>query len=416
MNNIIWKNFILGDLFKLSICHELSKSAKEYKGEEIQLENTIANISATKYNNGVMNYIPIDNEINRRKKCNYLTLVNTVDGAGYCFYHDYDFVSTGGNKVLLYKNNKLQDIFINHKLCGIFFAKIITKIFRIGIFNWGYTITNRTFEREQILIPCIECNKEESIWEDNNKYYTLAINYIEQLITKVNKIKEKKIIEKYKYEKNKYEVEKKIYENNYLLEKSNIVWKKIILGKLFSLSTCHKLSKPSKEYEGEKVQLENTIANVTATIYNNGVMNYIPIDNEINNKKRKYYLTIANMGDYAGYCFYHDYDFISTTISNRILLYKNSKLQDIFIKNKLCGVFFAKIITKIFLNNIFSWGYTISDDRFQREPIVLPFIECTKEESIYEEKDKYYTLPINYISYIYSSGKIQYYQKLIDKY
>ena len=79
--------------------------------------------------------------------------------------------------------------------------------------------------------------------------------------------------------------------------------------------------------------------------------------------------------------------------------------------------FFAKLITKICRNSLYSWSYKVSKELFNRELIVLPCLEVSQDdEYIWEENGHYYTLATNYISYLYLTGRMNKYQKLIDTY
>ena len=72
-----------------------------------------------------------------------------------------------------------MDDFLN-----VFFAKTITKIFTTGIYNrTAYLIGKDKFDREVILLPCINVsNQEDSIWKDDNGAYTIAKDFITYLL------------------------------------------------------------------------------------------------------------------------------------------------------------------------------------------------------------------------------------------
>lgn len=63
---------------------------------------------------------------------------------------------------------------------------------RSEIFGYGYKINNK-FDREIILLPCLEVTKNDDyIWEENGHYYTLAVEYIEHLMNEAKELREQK--------------------------------------------------------------------------------------------------------------------------------------------------------------------------------------------------------------------------------
>lgn len=199
--------------------------------------------------------------------------------------------------------------------------------------------------------------------------------------------------------------------------KSEIIWKGFRLGNLFEWSGKHRISKTAKQYDTIDEPRDGYVANITAGKYNEGIANFIPEDDEINSKKRIYTLTISSNGTTGGgSCFFHDYYFVSTG-DNALLENKCHKLQEIFDANHIVPRFFAKLITKMFMTESYSWGYKLSKELFNREIILLPCLEVSQDdEYIWEENGRYYTLATNYISYLYLTGKMNKYQKLIDTY
>lgn len=184
MNNIIWKGFKLGNIFEWTTNHKISKTAKQYDTFNEFKIGCVANITAGMYNEGIASYIMEDEEIKKKKKINALTISSNGAGVGACFFHNYYFVSTGDNAVLECKNENLQKIFNENYEVPLFFSKIITKIFINGIFSWSYKVTRGAFNKEIILLPCLEVSKDkddEYIWEEEDHYYTLAVDYISYL-------------------------------------------------------------------------------------------------------------------------------------------------------------------------------------------------------------------------------------------
>ena len=417
MSEVIWKAFKLGDLFNRSTSLAMGANQKDLNLiEEKDDTHSVALISASRSGSGRVGYIE-DSLIDDSKVS--INKITFDDQWGFTFFQQEDFVITGGhNAILEIIEPKLKTVLDDNLTCYSFLSLIINNItIKSGIFGYGYKINNK-LDREIILLPCLEVAAgEDYIWEENGKYYTLAVNYIKKLMDEAKEQREQKTIRLYEAEKAKYEAEKAKYEAEYQKERKNIVWKSFNLSNLFDWSSQHKISKSTKEYNELDRYEDGYVANITAGMYNEGIACYLPEDDEIRSKKKINCLTISSNGAGVGACFFHDYYIVSTG-DNALLETKNASLQKIFGQSKITSLYFARIITKLFRNNgIFSWSYKVSKDDFRREIILLPCLEVSaNEDYIWEENGKYYTLAVNYISYIYLTGRINYNQKLIDNY
>ena len=102
---------------------------------------------------------------------------------------------------------------------------------------------------------------------------------------------------------------------------------------------------------------------------------------------------------------------------NAILEVKNILLKKLLDSNLQCYSFLSLVINYITIKSeIFGYGYKINN-KFDRELILLPCLEVGKDdEYIWEENGRYYTLAVEYISYIYLTGKMNNSQKKIDNY
>ena len=412
-NEIVWKGFRLGNLFEESTEHYLEKSKKNYNINDVKTDDyPVAVCSASKYNNGIVGYIAETDDVSIKKRKGYIT----KGGFGHFFYQDDWFIKPGGSwgmlNIIKFKDDKLKTICDLNIDIYYFLCRILTNIFE-PMCSFGYAVP---FDRELILLPCLEVSEnDEYIWEENGRYYTLAVEYIKELMEKAKERKEARTIRMYEAERAKYEAERAKYEAGYNAEKPNVLWKGFRLGNLFEWSGKHRISKTAKQYDTIEEPRDGYIANITAGKYNEGIANFIPEDDEINSKKRIDALTISSNGN-VGACFFHDYYFISTGDS-ALLENKYDKLQEIFDTNHIVPRFFAKLITKMFMNGLYSWGYKVSKELFNREIILLPCLEVSQDdEYIWEENGRYYTLATNYISYLYLTGKMNKYQKLIDTY
>ncbi|UVD81551.1 restriction endonuclease subunit S [Mycoplasma iguanae] len=249
------------------------------------------------------------------------------------------------------------------------------------------------------------------IYIEDGKYYTLATDYIKDLMEQAKEYKEQKTIRLYEAQKAKYEAQKAKYELAYLQDKTNIIWKSFKLGDLFEFTMVKKWF-VLKNYNLLDQAQNNYLKVVTSS--KNPSYKYINKD-DIDPKIPIFsnQLTINNIGS-VGYCFYHDYDFVATP-NTYVINYKNENLQKNF--NSLANHFLAKIITNVFNNGIYGYAYGANKENISRETILLPCLKVSSEdEYIWQENNKYYILALNYISYIYFQGKVNYNQKLVDKY
>ena len=417
MEKVIWKSYKLGDLFNRSTALAMGVNQKELNLVDKKDDtHIVALISASRNGSGRVGYIEEGLVDDSKVSINKLTF---DDQWGYTFFQQEEFVITGGhNAILEIMDKKLKELLDKNTYCYSFLSLIINNItIKTGIYGYGYKINNK-LDREIVLLPCLEVAAgEDYIWEENGKHYTLAVDYIKRLMDEAKELREQKTIRLYEAEKAKYEVERAKYEAEYQKERTKVIWRSYKLGDLFEWNSHHKISKTAKEYNTIDHAEEGYVANVTAGMYNEGIACYLPKDSEIESKKKINCLTISSNGAGVGACFFHDYYFISTG-DNALLENRNEKLNDIFNFSKIVPLFFARTITKLFTNNgIFSWTYKVSKDDFNREIVLLPCLEVAAgEDYIWEENGKHYTLAINYISYLYLSGKVNYNQKLIDNY
>ena len=114
---------------------------------------------------------------------------------------------------------------------------------------------------------------------------------------------------------------------------------------------------------------------------------------------------------------YHKYEF--TTIKDHLSIIKclNNNLQKILDSKSFVDSFLVIILNRVFSEEIFNYTFTGADYKFDREIILLPCLEVTKNDDyIWEENGHYYTLAVEYISYMYLSGRVEFNQRLIDKY
>lgn len=192
MSEVFWKAFQLGSIFERSTVLAFKKNQKDLTlTEEKQNDSDIALISASRNGSGRVGYL------SEKEVPQSLISVNKItfdDQWGYTFFQKERFIITGGhNAILELKNSKLETLMQTFPCSFSFLCLIMNKItLRSEIFGYGYKINNK-FDREIILLPCLEVTKNDDyIWEENGHYYTLAVEYIEHLMNEAKELREQK--------------------------------------------------------------------------------------------------------------------------------------------------------------------------------------------------------------------------------
>ena len=409
MNDIIWKAFKLSDLFEFSSGNTFALKNYNLYNEPGDSLIEVVTSSKDSEKNQFISAADIPSSCPIYEKS--LT-INRNGSIGYCLYHDDKFIiPTGDSYALLHKNEKFKNamnIYVNS-----FLSIIITHLFTTTVFGWSYKVNSDRFDRELILLPCLEVGKDdEHIWEENGHYYTLAVEYIKKLMDEAKELREQKTIRLYEAERAKYEAERAKYEAGYKRERSVLVWKAFELGDLFEWSSRKDLS--LKNFNTKNTYQEGYVEVVTGS--KDDKNEFISI-NELPNNYPVYNNSLClNTNGSIGYCIYYNRKIISPTSSVHILLHKFKKLEEIMSDN--ISSYFSLIITKIFTCGFYTrTACLISKEKFDRELILLPCLEVGKDdEHIWEENGHYYTLAVEYISYIYLTGKMDNSQKKIDNY
>ena len=419
MSDIVWKAIKLGDIFERDNSHQISGSKKILdESPTYDSSHTIMNITASKNNNGCSGYLADVGEVARLKKKRFLTIASDAAYGGICFYQDGYFVSTGHSNLLTLKNNNLKNLLDVNILGYKFIAKLITVALCNGAANRFFRSISSDFDREIILLPCLEVTKNDDyILEENGHFYTLAIEYIEHLMNEAKELREQKTIRLYEAERAKYERERAKYEEGYKKERDVLVWKGFKLGDLYSFDSSNQYPFTQKQIDiSDKKDDIHTIAVIAQSALNNGVIGYIE-----NSESIKKYISHDNMTFSLnfGICFYHSYDYVLLDTHGSIFrLNPNNQRYDETLKGNLqCNLFIAKLINKVCAKSLYNWQWKPNSSRASREIILLPCLEVTKNDDyILEENGHFYTLAIEYISYIYLSGRVEFNQRLIDKY
>ena len=196
---------------------------------------------------------------------------------------------------------------------------------------------------------------------------------------------------------------------------SEVIWKAFKLGDLFNRSTSLAMGANQKDLNLiEKKDDTHSVALISASRSGSGRVGYIE-DGLVDDSKVS--INKITFDDQWGFTFFQQEDFVITGGHNAILEIIEPKLKTVLDDNLTCYSFLSLIINNITIKSgIFGYGYKINN-KLDREIILLPCLEVPAgEDYIWEENGKHYTLAINYISYLYLSGKVNYNQKLIDNY
>ena len=403
MQDVVWKSFKLGDIIQRKTPPSTNVPAKNLEIRETYEDGLIALVTRAEKNNGIRGYI---------KKGEFSTAKNAItynDQFALFLYHDYEFTTIKDHiSIVEASNEKFKALLEENSYLSIFIVTILNHIYSKKIFGFNFTGADYKFDREIILLPCLEVSTSaESIWEEEGKYYTLAVDYIKELMDSAKALREQKTIKAYEAERARYEAE-------YKREKERVVWKSFKLGELFDRSTKLAISANQKDLNLSKENFEGSIALISASRSGNGCVGYL--DSQIVDSN-KISINKITFDDQWGFTYFQQEPFVITGGHNSILEVSNSKLKELLDGNLFCYQFISKMINKITIKSeIFGYGYKINN-KFDREIILLPCLEVsTSAESIWEEEGKYYTLATSYISYLYLSGRVNYNQKLVDNY
>lgn len=199
--------------------------------------------------------------------------------------------------------------------------------------------------------------------------------------------------------------------------KSEIIWKGFRFGNLLKFDSGNQYPYSQKQLDiVEEKDAEHDVAVVVQSGKNNGIVGYISRNEE---NKKYIFSNSMTFSINFGICFYHPYDYIIPGANGGLfeVTPQNEKLSEKIKENVYCNLFISKIVNKICSKSIYNWQWKPNSSRVSMEIILLPCLEVSEnDEYIWEENGRYYTLATNYISYLYLTGRMNKYQKLIDTY
>ncbi len=407
MDNVIWRSIKVEDLFERTTPPATGVPAKQLTIFDEPTEGLIPLITRAETNNGIRGYI---------EKGGFPTAKNVItynDQFSFFLYHEYEFTTIKDHlSIVEAKNEVLKDILSKYNYVCVFIVTILNHVFSKEIFNFNFTGAEYRFGRELVMLPYIEVTDgEDCIWEENGKRFTLAVSYIKKLMDEAKTLHEEKTINFYNSQCLLYTAKRQTYENEYDKARKEIVWKKFSVDSLFTRNTPPATGVPAKSLTVFEKPSDDLIPLITRAETNNGIVGYIEKEDFPTAKNAITY------NDQFSFFLYHEYEFTTIKDHLSIIEAKNDKLKAILEQFNEVNQFIVTILNHVFSKEIFNFNFTGAEYRFGRELIMLPCLEVADgEEFIWADNGKHFTLAVGYIMYLYLSGRIEHYQKLINTY
>lgn len=146
-----WKEFVIGDLFKIS--RPIARSQTEYA------EGNVPFVASGNYNNGIVKWcMPKEDETLDLGNC---ITVSPLDGSA--FYQKENFLGRGGagSAILMLRNDELTE------LSGLFIASVIRKA--LTKYSYSDQLNSQTIADEIIWLPIVK-NTEKPNWTYMEQY------------------------------------------------------------------------------------------------------------------------------------------------------------------------------------------------------------------------------------------------------
>ncbi|MFV8805893.1 restriction endonuclease subunit S [Aerococcus urinaeequi] len=163
MNNINWKEFVIGDTF------ELSNSTSYHKSDVIETadENKIPYITRTSLNNGIEMHVKKDKSFNINSGNQ---IVFGAENADF-FYQEHPFIT--GNKMYLLNHAEMN------KPIGLFLVNALQNAIRGSGFGFSLGMTATRLSNRKVLLPALDNNDPdwdcmekigEELYQTKNEY------------------------------------------------------------------------------------------------------------------------------------------------------------------------------------------------------------------------------------------------------
>ena len=188
-----------------------------------------------------------------------------------------------------------------------------------------------------------------------------------------------------------------------------VFWRSFRVDEILKRTPPPSTGIPAKNFNVFEEPFDGSVALITRGKTNNGVVGYID-KGDLPTEERK-----ITYNDQFGLTLYHPYEFTTIKDHLSVLKAKNGYLEKMMEDSDEINVFLAASINRALSKKIYTFNYSPSDFRFERELIVIPLVELSDEETDFfiKEKNKKYGIHIEYIKYLLIESKKQIEREII---
>lgn len=324
LKSVEWKEFKIGDLFKLEKC-KCNNASLLKKGGNVPY------VGATNNRNGTMYFVQKKDSLMTKGNC--IVFVQDGEGSmGTSFYKKEDFI---GSTTLTVGYNENLNLYT-----GTFITTISDKV--RSKYNFGYKRNLERLKNERIMLP---------INDDETPNWSFMENFMKEV--------EKVVKPKMKFKKHQ------ITDNR---ELDKVQWGEFEIQDLFEI-------KIGKNLDGNKIDKENGhYPYITRKEMNNGLDGFVSWnDDSYLNKVSQPVITIGNE---TAKPFIQEHDFYTGT--------KVNIMKPYYSANKYHLMF---ICTSLERNrHKYSYSYTINSSRLKKQKILLPIKENGEPDWLFMEQ------------------------------
>lgn len=318
MNDISWKEFIIGETFELINSTAYHKSDVIESGEK----NKLPYVTRTSLQNGIEMFVERDSTLNINKGNQ---IVFGAENADF-FYQEHPFIT--GNKMYLLNHEKMN------KPIGLFLVNVLRSAIKGSGFGYSLGMTATRLSNRKVLLPTTANNNPN--WQYMEKVGANIFNFQVDIIKNY-------LIDNYTH------IEKVDIPNF-----SEIEWGEYKIGDLFEFRKRKTKGLNSLEKK------PNGISYVGATNRNNGVVEFIEsVEDMI--YEGNCIVFIKNGEGAMGYSVYKQENFIAT---QDVSVGYNDKL------NKYNGLFITTLADRA--RGKYNFGYKRNINRLKNEILQLP--------------------------------------------